>query len=143
MELTAEFFSPNFISHGAIFHGKLMLCQNNCTGLVMPLRMHTQQLYTYTMGGVHVSLVSSKTKVASIKPLTIPRLELCGAYLLSNLIHHVRQTLNIPIESYGHGPIALSCLAGLLVIPSLQMVCGQSSLFHNGPYSPQLLEAHP
>ena len=32
-------------------------------------------------GNVHVSLVMSKTKVAPIKCLTIPCLELCGAHL--------------------------------------------------------------
>ncbi len=37
------------------------------------------------------SSVMSKTKVAPIKRLTIPRLEPCGAQLLAQLLHHVRQ----------------------------------------------------
>lgn len=35
------------------------------------------------LGEVKVSLVPSKTKVTPIKRLTIPHLELCGAYLLA------------------------------------------------------------
>ena len=44
------------------------------------------------------SLVISKTKVAPIKRLTIPRLELCGAQLVAQLIHRVRQVLAIPLS---------------------------------------------
>ena len=36
---------------------------------------------------LHVSLVMSKTKVAQMKQLTIPRLEMCGATLLAELLH--------------------------------------------------------
>ena len=39
---------------------------------------------------VHVSLVTSKTKVAPIKRLTVPWLELCGAHLLAQLLRHVK-----------------------------------------------------
>ena len=50
-------------------------------------------------GEVHVPLVASKTKVAPIKCLTIPRLDLCGASILTNLLEHIRLTLNIPTEN--------------------------------------------
>ena len=46
-----------------------------------------------------ISLVISKSKVAPIKRLTIPRLELCGAYLLAQLLHHVMQVLEVPLSN--------------------------------------------
>ena len=62
-------------------------------GTVVYIRM------TDSKGEVHVSLVASKTKVAPIKHLTIPRLELCGAYVLTKLLEHIWLVLNIPIEN--------------------------------------------
>ena len=47
-------------------------------------------------GKIHVSLVTSKTRVAPVKKQTIPRLELCGAVLLSQLITHVKTVLSLP-----------------------------------------------
>jgi len=49
---------------------------------------------------ITTSLMCSKTKVAPLKKLTIPRLELSGAVLLTNLVSRVSQNLtrnNVPI----------------------------------------------
>ena len=54
---------------------------------------------TDTFGRTHVSLVSSKTKVAPIKRLTIPRLELCRAYLLAQLLFHIQKVFNLPLRT--------------------------------------------
>lgn len=50
-----------------------------------------------TNGDVQVALITSKTKVAPIKKLTIPGLELCGAVLLAQLFYNVRQVFELPI----------------------------------------------
>ncbi|XP_011859407.1 PREDICTED: uncharacterized protein LOC105556908, partial [Vollenhovia emeryi] len=45
--------------------------------------------------GATISLVCSKTKVAPLKRLSIPRLELTAALLLSRLMQYVKATLNM------------------------------------------------
>ncbi len=86
------------------------------TGFATPQR--TAVVYiriTDREGAVHVSLVMSKTRVAPLKKLTIPRLELCGAHLLSQILPFVQETLSLPrceIHAWTDSTVVLSWLAG-------------------------------
>ncbi|XP_075158079.1 uncharacterized protein LOC142231352 [Haematobia irritans] len=53
-----------------------------------------------TDGNIHVNLLVSKTKVAPIKKTTIPKLELCGAELLSRLIQQVIKDVDFEYELF-------------------------------------------
>lgn len=56
-------------------------------------------LCAYDGNSGSVSLVASKTRVAPVKEISLPRLELCGADILAELLISVKTALRIPIHS--------------------------------------------
>lgn len=56
-------------------------------------------LTVHHSNGATISLVCSKTKVAPLKRLTIPRLELSAALLLSRLMQYVQATLKLDVKA--------------------------------------------
>lgn len=65
-------------------------------------------------GDFTVQLVCSKTKVAPLKPMTIPRLELGAAVLLARLVEHTRQVLEIteaPVFLWSDSSVALTWIS--------------------------------
>ena len=70
-------------------------------------------VYIKVISGINstVSIVCSKTKVAPLKPVTIPRLELTAAALLARLSRYVSTTLNLttwPVSLWNDSNVALT-----------------------------------
>jgi hypothetical protein len=63
---------------------------------------------------VKVNLLTSKTRVAPVKQLSIPKLELCGALLLAKLLFEVKEVLKIPkinIHAWTDSSVVLAWLS--------------------------------
>jgi hypothetical protein len=63
-------------------------------------------------------LIASKSRVAPVKSTTLPRLELQGAVLLAELMHHVRQQFNIPVQNTYYWTDSTICLHWIYSHPS-------------------------
>ncbi|XP_011684943.1 PREDICTED: uncharacterized protein LOC105448195 [Wasmannia auropunctata] len=66
-------------------------------------------------GQIHVTLVAAKTRVAPLKPTTVPRLELSAAVLLARLIVRIRDVLELqsaPLFLWSDSTVALTWIAG-------------------------------
>ena len=74
---------------------------------------------TYVDGTVSSRLVVAKTKVAPLKTVSIPRLELCGAVLLSELLVAVSRALEVPKENWYAWLDSTAALGWLKNSPSL------------------------
>lgn len=65
-------------------------------------------------GNISINFVCAKTRVAPVKPISIPRLELQAAWLLAQLIRHVAGILKIKsrnILAFSDSKVVLSWIA--------------------------------
>ena len=102
---------------------------------VVYFRMTDSKRSTYTY------LVILKTKVAPIKRLTIPRLELYGAHILAQILHHCKEVFCLPSQQiyfWTGSTIVHNWLAGN---PQRFKTCWKSCFSNYGANFPRSVES--
>jgi hypothetical protein len=82
---------------------------NSAYGAVAYLRVRIQD------GEYKTFLLAAKTRVGPVKPMTVPKLELCGAVLLSRLLKQISEATRIPTNqmfAWTDSTIVLAWLRG-------------------------------
>jgi len=80
-------------------------------------RAYAAVVYLRTVGaaGIHVSLVFAKSRIAPLRRISLPRLELCAAGLLAKLALHVRTSLCLqqaPLHLWTDSTVTLAWIRG-------------------------------
>lgn len=94
-------------SVGKEIHG---FCDASSTAYAAAVYLRTMD----ALGNVHVNLIAAKTKVAPTMQVSIPRLELMGAVLVTKLINEVAGVLNVDsanIHGWTDSTVVLSWLS--------------------------------
>ncbi|XP_048482282.1 uncharacterized protein LOC119693509 [Plutella xylostella] len=100
---TCEAVAENTTVHG------FCDASNKAYAAVAYMRVETAE------GNYETSIIAAKSRVAPVKPVSLPRLELCGAVLLSRLLKQVQEATRIPssrIFAWTDSEIVLSWLFG-------------------------------